>query len=293
MGDEVDELFTRAPEEFVAARDALAASLRTRGDAAGAREVTALRRPTVAAWALNQLARRDPAATAALLEAGGALRDAQRRALSGVRGAGLAAAGRVRGEAVRALARVAADVLRESGRDPATVDREVTTSLEAASVDEDAGAALRAGRLSRPLAAPSGFGDLGALTLVPDPPPDPPEERKGPPAEDPVDHGDQEREDREREDRAREDRARALAEATAAAKLAEREAEEAAARAGTAREDATAARARADTLLRDAEEAGRRAEELEAEAQRDARAAEAARATAADSREELAALPPA
>jgi chromosome segregation ATPase len=44
----------------------------------------------------------------------------------------------------------------------------LTASLEAASVDDEAAAALRGGRLDKELDAPSGFGELGGLTVVPD-----------------------------------------------------------------------------------------------------------------------------
>src|SRR4051812_44776528 len=54
----VDDLFALDPSEFTAARDRLVAELREAGDKGAAAEVKALRRPTVTAWALNQLARR-------------------------------------------------------------------------------------------------------------------------------------------------------------------------------------------------------------------------------------------
>ena len=56
----MDELFDLPPTEFIAARDALAKQLKADGDAGAAAEVKALRRPSVAAWAVNQVARRQP-----------------------------------------------------------------------------------------------------------------------------------------------------------------------------------------------------------------------------------------
>ena len=56
----MDDLFALPPAEFIAARDALAKRLKADGDATRAAEVKALRRPSVAAWAVNQVARRKP-----------------------------------------------------------------------------------------------------------------------------------------------------------------------------------------------------------------------------------------
>lgn len=53
--DELDGLFRVPPGDFVAARDALVAQRKQRGDKAGAAQVKAIKRPTPAAWALNQL----------------------------------------------------------------------------------------------------------------------------------------------------------------------------------------------------------------------------------------------
>jgi phage shock protein A len=49
----------------------------------------------------------------------------------------------------------------------------LTAALEAASIDPDAAAALQEGRLEKEIEAPSGFGELGGLTLVPDAEPEP------------------------------------------------------------------------------------------------------------------------
>ena len=73
--------------EFVAARDRLARQLRAAGDREAARRVAALRRPSVSAWAANQLAQAAPHAMAELLEVGAALAQAQQDALAGRPGA--------------------------------------------------------------------------------------------------------------------------------------------------------------------------------------------------------------
>ncbi|WP_437957743.1 hypothetical protein WME76_41620 [Sorangium sp. So ce119] len=80
--DEVDDLYKKPLGDFTRARDDLAKRLRQAGDKAAAERVKALRRPTAAAWTLNQLARRYPQRMEALLDAGERLREAQRGALA-------------------------------------------------------------------------------------------------------------------------------------------------------------------------------------------------------------------
>lgn len=81
LDDATSALFTRPLGEFTKARDELAKRLKGSGDKEAAASVKAMRRPTVAAWTLNQLARRYPQRMDALLEAGERLREAQRGAL--------------------------------------------------------------------------------------------------------------------------------------------------------------------------------------------------------------------
>ncbi|WP_437689031.1 hypothetical protein [Sorangium sp. So ce176] len=80
--DEVDDLYKKPLGDFTRARDDLAKRLRQAGDKAAAARVKALRRPTAAAWTLNQLARRYPQRMEALLDAGERLREAQQGALA-------------------------------------------------------------------------------------------------------------------------------------------------------------------------------------------------------------------
>ncbi|HTN88585.1 MAG TPA: hypothetical protein VL242_33125, partial [Sorangium sp.] len=82
VDDEVDDLYKKPLGDFTRARDELAKRLRQAGDKAASDRVKALRRPTAAAWTLNQLARRYPQRMEALLDAGERLREAQRGALA-------------------------------------------------------------------------------------------------------------------------------------------------------------------------------------------------------------------
>ncbi|GGJ92963.1 hypothetical protein GCM10010123_23540 [Pilimelia anulata] len=165
----VDELYLTPPDRFVAARTAAAAAARTAGDPAGARELAALRRPTVAAWLVNHLALRDPDAVAALDPLADRLRAAQRardgdalRDLAGERR-------RVVGGLVRRAAALAVEA--GAARPAAGALAEVEATLQAALLDGEVAAAVRTGRLQRS-ASHSGFTDVPrpALHAVPDPP---------------------------------------------------------------------------------------------------------------------------
>lgn len=167
---EIDHLFEIPPEQFVAERDSLAKRLRAGDDAARAKEVAQLRRPTVAAWALDQLARRRPDEVRELVELGDELQRAQRRALSGVGADELRELGARRRRLVERLAQEADEVLRQAGRAPtAAVHQAVTGTLEAATVSPDDAAALLRGRLVRDVPPPSGFGTVDGFSIVPPP----------------------------------------------------------------------------------------------------------------------------
>ena len=156
---EIDRLYELDADEFVAGRDELVKRLRAEKRREDATAVKALRRPTVVAWALNQLARREREGIDELLAAGDALREAQRQALGGDASA-LRTAGAERRKVVDRLRKRAAAVLEAAGKgSDATLDQ-VAAGLEAASADPAAGEELRQGRLSKELEGPSGFGGL-------------------------------------------------------------------------------------------------------------------------------------
>ena len=56
---EIDELFDLPLDEFTAARNDLAKRLKRDGDEDAAEQVRSLPKPSIAAWAVNQLARRE------------------------------------------------------------------------------------------------------------------------------------------------------------------------------------------------------------------------------------------
>lgn len=153
--DPVDALYAVEPKEFIAARDALAKELRAQGDGEAAAAVKALRRPTVAAWALNQLARDDAARVRSLLDAAAQLRSAQADALRSGDPAELRTATRAWRDAVRDATEAAVARTTESQRD------DIIATLEAAVADESVADALRAGRLSSAAHGGSGFDVAG------------------------------------------------------------------------------------------------------------------------------------
>lgn len=173
MDEVTAELYGLDPKDFVPARNDLARRLRKAGDRGAAAEVAKLRRPSPAAWAVNQLARRHRSEVEELVRLGEALRAAQDGALSGARPGDLRQAGRARRDAVSRLAATAEAFLEERGGGAGVHAREVAATLEAASLDAEAATAVLAGRLSEELRPPSGFGAFDPSDTVAPPAPRP------------------------------------------------------------------------------------------------------------------------
>ncbi len=163
---DVDDLFSLPVDQFVAARDDLVRRLKAAGHAEQARAVTALRRPTLAAWAVNQVVRADADTWEALVAAGRTVQKAQRRALSGVRDSGLRDASIVRRGLVEALADHAARVLDEAGARAESHLDDVVATFEAASADPDAATTIGTGRLSAPVHVTTDFSGTSALLAL-------------------------------------------------------------------------------------------------------------------------------
>jgi len=163
----IDELYGLPLDEFIAARTRLAKERKAAGDREGAAAVQSIRKPTVAAWAVNQLARREPQRLQALFDAVDHLRAAQEKALHGGGGRQLQEAGAARRAAVDRLADAAASILEEAGHGAgrSNVDA-VVNSLHAVAADPEAAGLVRAGRLEKELPPPSGFGDVGDMAVV-------------------------------------------------------------------------------------------------------------------------------
>jgi len=158
----LDELYAVDPSDFMTTRKRLVAELRAAGDAAGAKQLGAARRPTNAAWALNQLARKHAEVVDDFLTKSATLRDAQDRALSG-KPDELRDATRVQREALATATEAANAVLGTALTE--TYRAQIASTLQAASVDEATAAALRQGRVIREVSGATGFPGFGAVSM--------------------------------------------------------------------------------------------------------------------------------
>ena len=225
MSDEVDALYALPLDEFTAARNALAKKL-------GSERIRKLAKPSVPAWAVNQLARRERKRLGELLKSGEAL---QKQVLGGKAGpAALREAQQHERQLVRDLVQRAEGLLKDAGRPAteATLER-ISETLAAGAQTAEGREALRSGRLTEAL-EPAGFEALTGLTS-----------RQGSPRDE-LAAARRAKEDRRKERRRLEQEVRKLETRAAAA---EREADEA---------SKTAANARAA-----ADKAARRLAELE------------------------------
>jgi len=164
---EIDRLYALPLDEFTARRNELAKRLKKEGDADAAEQVTALVKPSVPAWTINQLARRQKKEVQALLAHGTRLRKAQERALAGGGADALKAAQAEERESMRDLMQRATAILEEAGR-PATrtVLERIRATLGAAVLTDPERAALKAGRLTSEVEV-SGFDALAGIRPAP------------------------------------------------------------------------------------------------------------------------------
>jgi hypothetical protein len=239
---ELDELYGLPLEGFTPARNDLAKRLRKAGQKDEADRVASLRKPPISAWAINQVARREPDGVRELLAAGKAVLDAQRQALAGKRSERFDEAGRRQRDAIKRLVRAAAGILTEAGHGPsAAVEERIASSLRAASVDSEGRSLLESGRLAADVES-SGLDLLAAMAPA-----------RARPRRTPITE--------KRDDDGVRAARKALEAARETQRRLEREADEAAQDAGRAQAAAAEAAERADAL---AAEARRAAEAVEA-----------------------------
>ncbi|HSJ46649.1 MAG TPA: hypothetical protein VK923_18375 [Euzebyales bacterium] len=292
----IDELYTLVPGEFTAARNALVKALRSEGRRELAAEVGVLRRPTAAAWAVNQAVRDHHDRYAQLLEAGDVVRVAQRRALSGVKRGGMREAARARRDLIEELAGVAVALLDAQGAAGDSHRGDIVATFDAASADAETAAVVGAGRLSQALPVSSGFGALEGLSVLAAAAPDEAVADVVEADEEVTDERpDPEEEARQQEAalarrtaiRAVEDARRQLAEAQQTAERAAAEAKRADARWTTADKAAAAAEDKARRLRGEADELAGRADRARARVADAERAAEQAADDLRDREREL------
>lgn len=160
--DQIDALFQLPPPAFVAARNTLAADLAKAGHEALAGRIKALPKPSISAWAVNQLYWRHRDSFDKLVATGERFRRAQGARLEG-KGTDVRSLLNERRAVLSENARLAAAILqRSSGAAPAGVMRRITATLEALAAYGRTPDAPRAGRLITDV-DPPGFDALAAL----------------------------------------------------------------------------------------------------------------------------------
>lgn len=150
----VRELYRTDPSEFITLRDGHAAEARRNGDDELASAIKKLRKPTLAAWAVNLLAARERERFDALLAVGERLRSAQRN----LRGAEIRQLDRERARALADLTGRGVRLAGDSGHPLGDQARQqIEQTLNAALSDPESADLVRAGTLTKPLEY-SGFG---------------------------------------------------------------------------------------------------------------------------------------
>jgi hypothetical protein len=162
------DLYGLPLDRFTDERNALAKQRRRDGDRERAAEVAKLKKPSLAAWAVNQLVRTQRREVDALFEAGDALQKAQADVLSARGDPGsLRRAAEAERAALDRLTAKAHGLLSSEGHEltPAKLEQ-VSDTLHAAAIDQDAREAVRDGCLVRELRH-VGLGALGAPAATP------------------------------------------------------------------------------------------------------------------------------
>ena len=158
----VEQLYAAVPGEFTALRTQLAKQARSGGDADLAKAITGLRKPTVAAWALNHFVREHGDELDDFRAFAELLREAQ-RSLDADQ---LRVLGRERAKRVDAVAERVAQEAKEAGQalGPGAA-QEVRDTLTALVADESAEASVLTGALVKALSY-SGFGSVDIDDVV-------------------------------------------------------------------------------------------------------------------------------
>jgi hypothetical protein len=296
MSDAVTEaaatLYRLPPEEFIAARDERVKALRADGEADAAKQVAALRKPTVGAWLVNLLVADEPE----LADQVSALADQLRTAQAELSGEDLRALGRQRQELVSGLVARTRGLAREAGRKVtgSVLDSEVESSLRAALADPDVARDVLSGRLTHATEF-TGFGPAATSSAATPTTKAAPAARKGSaaktgPASRQTD-GKQtaaERKQAEKRERARErldEAEQTLAAAQVEHAEAEAEATTAAEQLGTQRDRTDALRAQLDQAQKDLDQAAEAHDQARWRTRRAAAAMKAAQASVSRARD--------
>ncbi|HEY4425900.1 MAG TPA: hypothetical protein VGN10_16935 [Pyrinomonadaceae bacterium] len=162
LEDDIDALFRLPLAEFTGERNTLAARLKKEGRRNDADRVKLLAKPSVSAWAVNQLYWDHREAFDQLMASGKRLRPAQKLRLAG-KVASVRDSLDARREALVHLSDLAEELLRDAGSNPSLDTlRRVTTTLEALSTHALHSDGPTPGRLTQDLDPPS-FDSLASL----------------------------------------------------------------------------------------------------------------------------------
>jgi hypothetical protein len=149
--DDIGRLFSARPADFVAERNAIVKKLKAAGRRGDAATIEKLPRPTLSVWAVNQIARQEPALVRQLADATAGLRGGN--AGGGLRYADLLAAHR---EVLKELRRKAEELLDASGFRPAPeLLTRVVHDLRAGISSPESRPLVESGRLVRDVAEDS------------------------------------------------------------------------------------------------------------------------------------------
>jgi hypothetical protein len=158
LDEELDRLYGSSLADFTQVRNELARELRSSGDREAADDVKALAKPSISAWAVNQLVRAQRMQIRSLVTASDRVRDQQEELLRGGSPDALQEAVARQREVVGALLESSKSVLASAGHPAteATLDR-IRKTLLAVGGDDEGRRLLEAGRLTEDL-DPAGFG---------------------------------------------------------------------------------------------------------------------------------------
>jgi hypothetical protein len=145
---DIDRLYALPLEEFTRERDELAKRLRKEGDPDAAGEVKALKKPSVAAWAVNQVQRDRPDDVRSLIDVTEELHRVHRTLSSAGARQRLEEAAAMQRDLIRSLVRCASELLEAAGHgaSDATLGK-VADTLRAAAVDDELREQLGRGRV--------------------------------------------------------------------------------------------------------------------------------------------------
>lgn len=173
---DVDGLFKLPLAEFISARKTLAARLKQAGQGNEAERVKALGKPSISAWAVNQLYWNHREAFDQLISTGERFRQAQTSSRAG-KIADMREALDLRRDVLSRLSHLATELLRDAGHNPSwDMMGRITTTLEAMSAYASLPDAPPAGRLTHDVDPPgfeslaSGFPSAGMTEVKQEPP---------------------------------------------------------------------------------------------------------------------------